>query len=137
MFQKHKLIYNTCCPYCRWSKSFILTDVKDEKEEIKFTMLTHTKYQRTYKKYRVKICQQCNSWINFKEKFYHILFIVGLFSLILSLLLFFVQSVRIIFLGLFSLCVLLGLLFWILWEIIGPTRSHVSYERATKYNALI
>ena len=27
-------------------------------------------------------------------------------------------------------------LFWILWKIIGPARAHVSFDRASKCNAL-
>ena len=99
-------------------------------------MLTNTKYQTTYRKYSVKICKKCNYRLNLKDKIYQILIVGGAISLIIFLLLFFIPVVHRIFLGLFSLCLLLGIFFYLIWELFGPSRSHVSYERATKYNAL-
>ena len=137
------------CPYCRWHKSHSWTHFHEEEEVINsqylgqdFNMIC---YLDTKKIFKAKICNKCNRYLKIRTWIIGILLMVFTVCPVIGFLLLLINnwidysSTGIVGLYLFGIGFSSGgvlFLFWILWKIIGPARAHVSFDRASKCNAL-
>lgn len=137
------------CPYCRWHHSHDWTDVREEEELLKSEYLG-SDYNKEYylehkMKFNVKICGNCNKLLKIRSYIITTLLFcfLGFFAIGMacSLLESICSSETLENIGFYGIIIgfiagFILFLFYILWFVFGPSRAHVKFDRAQKYNAL-
>lgn len=140
---------NYTCPYCRWSKSHVPANVREEEDLLSRKYLDsdieNTYWLETKKKFKVNICRKCERNLKVRSRILWSLLTcmlcgvgLGVIGIVLEKVItepwIDTASQYAVAIGLAAGAILV--LFRLLWKFFGPSRPHVDFKRASECNAL-